>query len=85
MQYHRSTHRHQKGYLPCPSANPLFAGGEWEVRYEDWYADGAKISNTERRMTDRELRRYALRAASFSRAVARLHFEARALLDNDEL
>lgn len=64
----------------------LLANAEWEVRFEDWYAvDKISINNRERRLSDRELRRQALRAASFSRAVSRLHFRTRALLDGDDL
>lgn len=52
----------------------------WEVRLFDFYANGSAIAYRERRITDTELRRLALRAASFSRAVASLHYGARALL-----
>lgn len=73
-------HAHQHLY------SGLLANAEWEVRFEDWHAvDEIKINHRERRLSDRELRREALRAASFSRAVGRLYFRARALLGDNEL
>lgn len=64
----------------------MIAGAEWEIRFYDWFAESRSVINKrDFRLNDRQFRTRVLRAASFSRAVTRLHFRARAILDGDKV